>query len=152
MMPLDVQGNAILDTDLLVHRKCTCNYDTQAEFDIQYSNIQAAFDEVELYEPISVLDYEPKDCYDRRHWYEKLSTSMSLMMYVYPHGNYLGNIVFVWKVPDVQHDVDESQNARCISNLNSNIGIYATRQMHKDFIDKYGPLVKAGECFTSHVP
>ena len=70
-------------------------------------------------------------------------------MYRFFHGNSLGTLTFVWKLPSDGSE-DPNATAQAISLLNSKQKVYSTRQMHKDLIVKYNQFVKAPST-SSHV-
>ena len=58
---------------------------------------------------------------------------IKVKMYRYSHGNSLGNMTFVWRVPSEDH----TSTARTIAVLNSKQQLFCTRQMRRDFISRY---------------
>ena len=60
----------------------------------------------------------------------------------YPYGNRLGTLSFVWKVPE---EVDETKNARVMLQMTEEIAKHSTREMRRDFIEKYQRFATASK-------
>jgi hypothetical protein len=58
-------------------------------------------------------------------------------MYRHPHGNNLGTLNCAWKVPD---EIDLTHNQHIIAQLNNSQKLYFTREVRKEFFDKYTHL------------
>ena len=67
------------------------------------------------YFPVCVNDFAPSDRCTRHHWIDKLGFPYRVMKMIYPYGNRLGTLTFVWK----------------------QISKYSTREMRRDFIEKH---------------
>ena len=76
---------------------------------------------------------------------DKLQLPFPTMIYRFPYGNHLGVAAFMWKIPDV-NAIDQTQVARLVSKLNEKQQFFATRDMRKDFIDRYSQHVCSQEC------
>lgn len=74
----------------------------------------------------------------------------SLQMYRYCHGNCIGTMTFVWRVPTNSPE-DPTSAARAIADLNSKQKLYSTREMRKDFLSKYRQFVKAPVSILRHL-
>ncbi len=98
-----------------------------------YSDLSRAFTELPEYQPIVLNEHAPEDRFDRRKWLDDLQFSFTLMLYRYPHGNHLGTMNFGWKFSEF----DQTLNQRTISQLNASQKLYFTRQVRKEFFDKY---------------
>ena len=57
-------------------------------------------------------------------------------LYHYYHGNYLGTLNFIWKIPDSTSEQDKSQEAQMLVLANEMIPSYFTRQMRKNVAEK----------------
>lgn len=66
----------------------------------------------------------------------------------YPYGNNLGTLSFVWKIPE---QADETQNARVMLQASEDIQKYSTREMRRDFIDKYQHFFTPSESILRHM-
>ena len=80
--------------------------------------------------------------YVRKHWLDKLQLEVPIQMYRFSHGNNLGTLNFVWRLPSDSPE-DPSSTAKAIADLNKQQKLFCTRQMRKDFVSKYRQLVKA---------
>ena len=72
------------------------------------------------------------------------------MIYRFPYGNHLGVVSFIWKVPDVT-TIDQTQVARLVSKLNDQQQFFATRDMRKEFIDRYTQHVNIPKTVLRHI-
>ena len=97
----------------------------------EYEELVKVFQD-SMYEPISLLDYEPTDRYDRRMWLDNLSLPFAVTVYSYQHGNYMGNIHFIW-----QGEPIEQKTVEIVASLKEKIPVYSTRAMRRDFFDTY---------------
>ena len=66
---------------------------------------------------------------------DKLKLSVQTMMYRCPYGNHLGVVSFLWKIPEGM--VDQTRVSQAITKLNENHRLYASREMRKEFLDRY---------------
>jgi len=64
------------------------------------------------------------------------------MRYRYPYGNHLDIVTYLWKVSD---PVDETKVARLVSSLNTSHNLYGSREMRKEFLDRYYSLTKVNK-------
>ena len=71
---------------------------------------------------------------------DKLQLPFLTMIYRFPYGNHLGVAAFMWKIPD-DTAIDQTQVSRLVSKLNERQQFFATRDMRKDFIDRYSQHV-----------
>ena len=58
----------------------------------------------------------------------------------YKHCNNLGNINFLWQVPEIQTERKSDYDFRNVLKLKDEIGIYITKQMRSDYCT---PFIKA---------
>ena len=95
-----------------------------SQCDPQYSELQQKLSSLSLY----TLTTSPQliDIYADIGW-------IKVKMYRYSHGNSLGNMTFVWRVPSDSAE-DHTSTARTIAVLNSKQQLFCTRQMRRDFI------------------
>lgn len=94
------------------------------------------------YSPVCLNDFAPSDRYKRRHWLDKLALPYKVTVMKYPHGNSLGTLYFLWKVPE---KIDETQNARLVVQLSQEVHKYSTREMRKNFTEKYHYVAKTSK-------
>ena len=115
----------------------------------EYRLLQEMLLSLPAYHPVFVNDYSPPNRFERRHWLDRLQVELPIKMYRFFHGNSLGTLTFVWKLPSDGSE-DPNATAQAIS-LNSKQKVYSTRQMHKDFIVKYNRFVKAPTSVLRHM-
>lgn len=60
------------------------------------------------------------------------------MMYRFMHGNNLGTLTFVWKTSEGGGEA--AKNAKLVTELNQKQKLYSTREMQRDFIERYSHL------------
>jgi hypothetical protein len=102
-----------------------------------YDAIDKALTEAQYYEMIDLINFEPIDKERRRIWIQKLSVSSTINLFIYRYGNYLGNVNIVWKIPPDAKNRDPAKAARNVNLVKGDISQFATRQMRRDFIEKY---------------
>lgn len=118
--------------------------------DPTYSEIQAKLCSLPPYEPVFVNDYSPPDRYVRKHWLEKLVLEFPVKLYRFSHGNNVGTMIFIWRLP-LDSLEDHTSTAQAISILNKKQKQYYTRQMRKDFLSRYSQFVKAPISVLRHM-
>ena len=80
--------------------------------------------------------------YLRKHWLDKFQLEFPIQMNRFSHGNNLGTITFVWRLPSDSPE-KSSSTAKAIANCNKQQKLFCTRHMRKDFVSKYRRFVKA---------
>ena len=98
------------------------------------------------YQLVCLNDFAPSGNYDRKQWLLKLALPYPFRMYQYAHGNQLGTVSFVWKLP-VDKPEDESALAHVLSQLSRKQNVYAAREMKRQFLARHyhraAPLSKS---------
>ena len=97
------------------------------------------------YDPVCLNELAPTDRYRRRHWIEKIQLPYRTMIYRYSYGNRLG---VVWKIPA---EVDETKAARLVTQLTEQHKVFASREMKREFFDKYHTLAKASKSVLRNI-
>ena len=116
--------------------------------DKSYRCIVNALSEKDDYEAICLNELAPTDCYRRRHWLDNIQLPFTTMRYRYPYGNHLGVVTYLWKVSD---PVDETMAARLVTSLNTTHNLYASREMRKEFLDRYYSLTKVNKSVLRNI-
>ena len=84
----------------------------------EYHLLQEKLLSLPAYHPVFVNDYSSPDRFERRHWLDRLQVELPIKMYRFFHGNSLGTLTFVWKLPSDGSE-DPNATAQAISLLNS---------------------------------
>ena len=100
------------------------------------------------YDPVCLNELAPTDRYRRRHWIEKIQLPYRTMIYRYSYGNCLGVVSFLWKIPA---EVDETKAARLVTQLTEQHKVFASREMKREFFDKYHTLAKASKSVLRNI-
>ncbi len=90
-----------------------------------------------MYVPVYTEGFEPTERRERFQWLSGVSMPFSTAKFTWMHGNYLGNITVLWKVPERQDERDGQQDSQVMSRIRESMPNYATRQMRKDFMEHY---------------
>ena len=97
-----------------------------------YIKLHEKLQNMEIYQPLALAEFEPELVNDRRHWYDKIQLPYPVTLYVYRHGNYCGNVCFIWRRPVNKDEENDSQVVKIVADINSSIKVYGTRQLVKD--------------------
>lgn len=135
-----VEENILLETRIPVPSVCE-----------PYQQLQEKLSTLELYHPLFLNDFSPSDRYVRKHWLNDLQLEFPVKMYRFCHGNSLGTMTFIWRLPSDISSEDGTATAQAIATLNSQQLQYCTRQMRKDFINQYSRFVKAPTSVLRHM-
>ncbi|VDI23114.1 Hypothetical predicted protein [Mytilus galloprovincialis] len=84
-----------------------------------------------------MFDLEPEDRYDRRKWLTDMKLTFPVSIYTYQHGNYMGNLNFLWRIHDDENLRNDMKQLSAVEKLRKEIPIYSSRQVRKTFIDRY---------------
>lgn len=112
------------------------------EVPTEYERICEVLTAAEMYKPCSLLDIAPADRFLRRKWIVKLKLPFPVMVYTYRHGNYVGNMTFVWRVPQELTDRNDEANIAAVQAVKPLLPVHSTREMRRDFIMKYAKCTK----------
>ena len=108
--------------------------------DSYYSVVQASLLKHPMYSPIFLNDFAPDDRHQRKNWVAGLKLEFPAMLYRSVHGNNLGTLTFVWKT--TEGGGEATRNAKLVTELNQKQKLYSTREMQRDFIQRYYRLNK----------
>ena len=103
----------------------------------QYQQLQDILQSQPPYTPIHLCDYTPVSSVEKRKWLHDLKLPDPFVLYSYQHGSFLGTEHFTWRIPADRSLRDKNENAKALLHVTSNIKVYSTWVMHKQFIDKY---------------
>jgi hypothetical protein len=57
-------------------------------------------------------------------------------LFRYHQGNYLGTINYIWKIPEIDDDRNETLKARMLAKIHEELPHYFTRRMQKNVLNK----------------
>ena len=101
----------------------------------QYESLAQLLHESNDYDLLNIDHLLPSKPQDTYLFFQKICADVSFTLYRYYHGNYLGTLNFVWKIPCLDKR-DKTREAKNISAVYDQIPIYCTRQMRKNVINK----------------
>lgn len=101
-----------------------------------YVDLDKVVRDSDCYDPIFLDSFAPKDRSERCDWIESILLSTDINKYTYFHGNYLGNVVVVWRLPP-ETEKHETGTLRAIEQVHQKMPTYATRAMRQNFYDRY---------------
>ena len=102
------------------------------------------------YEPLHLLQFEPEQRYERRHWIDDLQLSETVAVMKRHYGGTLGNINVIWKVTPVNVS-HETNMARAILYVTEELPQYHTRKMRKDFLSTYQKQAKTSNAHLNEI-
>ena len=110
-------------------------------FDQKFKNISDLLCNSDFYELHLLDNYLPEDKRVRYNFINQLTANCTFTLYRYYHGNYLGTLNFIWKVPDSISEQDKNHEAQTLLLANEMVPIYFTRQMRKNVTEKVFILI-----------
>lgn len=88
------------------------------------------------YDVISIEEFLP-DIKEKRFFYlSNLTIDSTIMLYRYHHGNYLGTLNFIWKIPEDFELRNDTKNAQAIIRTQSLLPQFFTRNMRRHIFAK----------------
>lgn len=112
---------------------------TSVTVEDRYSLLVTACQNLSYYEPIDLIDFEPTDAIERRTWLQTLKLPFAYGIFIFQHGNYIGNLTVLWKQPP-HEERESSEDISIMNSIKTNIAKYATRTMRRDFIETYAKV------------
>ncbi|CAB4378756.1 unnamed protein product [Rhizophagus irregularis] len=108
------------------------------EIDERYFELDSDLKNNELFDFVDLDQYAPNDPIKKHNFIQDIQLPVPAGLYRYPHGNYLGTLNFIWRVPDIEEASEyyETLKAQMITHINDIIPIYCTRQMKKNVFQK----------------
>ena len=108
----------------------------QRNFNQKFKDVSNLLCNSDFYELHLLDNYLPDDKKTRYDFINELKVDCTFALYRYYHGNYLGTLNFIWKIPDSVYEQDKSQEAQTLNLANEMIPTYFTRQMKKNVAEK----------------
>jgi hypothetical protein len=119
--------------------------DSSDKLDEAYTSLSQKLVDTPCYTPVSLLDFEPtNERYARRHWIDNMSFSFQVSKLTYFHGNNLGNLTYIWKIPPRLEDRQDLLTSKAVMAVKADFQTYSTRAMRRAFMDRYQEVAKAG--------
>ncbi|XP_078597452.1 uncharacterized protein LOC144873716 [Branchiostoma floridae x Branchiostoma japonicum] len=109
----------------------------------RYSQLEQHLADTEEYKVCFLNDFAPEDYRKRYTYISELQLPMSVELYTYKTGNNLGSLHFIWKVPPSKESRDFNLSNRLMHEVEKNVPVYHTREMHKKFNDRFALITSA---------
>ncbi|CAG8845624.1 23778_t:CDS:2, partial [Gigaspora margarita] len=119
--------------------RSSCTIETMQEIYFPIANRIRAADE---YEIVSLEEFLPEIKEKRFYYLLNFAIDSTIILYRYHHGNYLGTLNFIWKIPETFEMRDETKNAQAIIRTQSMLPQFFTRYMRKNIFAKYSLITK----------
>lgn len=106
-----------------------------------YSRLITQLESVGFYEPVLVNDdLSAKDKFTRYRFFANLELPCSVYLFQYHAGSQIGNISYVWKIPESESDRSVHMQNTAVSRVKAALPVYKSRAMRKLFTDRYGHI------------
>ena len=95
------------------------------------------------FQKINVSEYAPTDKRQKYLFIRELEKGLScpIFLFTYSHGSNVGNYYYLWKAPSAQTaDLCSSENLRVVDQIRSEIPVFHTRMMRREFYQMYGRI------------
>lgn len=102
-----------------------------------YSAVQASLEKQPMYSLVFLNEFAPEDRHQRKNWVAGLKLEFPAMLYHFMHGNNLGTLTFA-----DEGDGEATKNVKLVTELNQKQKLYSTREIQRDFIQRYSHLNK----------
>ena len=105
----------------------------------RYKKLEEALSPLSPYsDPVFLNDFAPTHPHSRYSYVHELALPFSVECYSYAHGNNLGTLWYLWRVPENKSDQDLNQSKALIQRVEIGIDVYHTREMRRQFTLRYG--------------
>lgn len=99
----------------------------------------------EYLDPVFVNDFAPSNSQCRYLYFKELLLPFNCELYSYAHGNNLGSLWFIWRIPSDLTKRDTHKAKLVIDGIEKGIEVYHTREMQRQFSDRYHLLAKTSQ-------
>ncbi|WAQ96534.1 hypothetical protein MAR_029224 [Mya arenaria] len=120
----------------------SCQYILPGNVDDVYADLDEYMSKQGEYEYVDLDDFSPSNRYKTREYVKKLKISKPVMLYRVAYGGCVGTLNFIWRVLDTDSKERFEKNGRIISSITESLVKFSSRQMQRDFINKYIDYVK----------
>ena len=108
-----------------------------------YAKLMGILEDTEFYCPILVdKNLSSTDKYARYRFFNNLELPCCVHLFIYHAGSQLGNICYVWKIPSEVKDRCSQKYCAAIAKVKSELPVYMSRAMRKEFLDRYEHVKK----------
>jgi hypothetical protein len=108
----------------------------ERNFNQKFKSISDLLHDSDFYELHLLDNYLPQNRKSRYDFINELKVDCTFTLYRYYHGNYLGTLNFIWKIPNSVSEQDKNKEAQTLTLANKMIPTYFTRQMRKNVTEK----------------
>ena len=110
----------------------------------RYKSIEEVLSQSCVYsEPLFLNDFAPIHPRLRYNYIHELSLPFPVELYSYSYGNNLGTLWYAWKVPYDSSERDVNKSKQLMRVIDSNVKVYHTREMRRQFVSRYGLVCEA---------
>ena len=106
----------------------------------RYSELEKALEAKDVFEHVFMNNFAPEKPDDAHTYFTELCLPYKVQVYKFNHGNYLGTLYFIWRLPDGELNMTASR--RAINSVDELVPVYHTRQMRKEFFSRFSTVAK----------
>ena len=117
----------------------------------EYNDLLSVLETKKYYEPIILCEYEPVDRRQQFEWLQGLSLPFLVTLMRRAYGGYIGTINFLSKIPVNKDSKDDTTEMHLVLELIKNLPNLHSRQMEKDFIQRYARIAKTHICIAKYL-
>ena len=108
-----------------------------------HAKLVSALDSLPCYDPLLVDEsMSSTDKFVRYRFFQNLQLPFSTHLFQYHAGSQIGNISFIWKIPENEKDRSERGQKLALAKAKSLLPSYSTRAMRKAFTDRYAHVTE----------
>ena len=96
-----------------MHHALTVDW-CEGEVNCIYRELEILLQEKQCYEFVDLKLYLPKSVIERHQFIKNIELDVSICLYRYHCGNYLGTKNFIWKIPNNRNNRSETKNAQAL--------------------------------------
>lgn len=113
------------------------DFEATSCYSSNYEPLASLLRNAEDYQLFNIDDLLPTNAQHRYIYFHNITADSCFTLYRYYHGNYLGTLNFIWKIPSITSACqNKTKEAKNISEVYDKIPVYITRQMRKNVIQK----------------
>ena len=93
--------------------------------------------------PVFLNDFAPVNSRLRYIYFHEIAFPFKIEIYIYHHGNNLGSLWYAWQIPCDPQKYDLNKSREIVSLIQQNINQYHSREMRRQFSQRFGLVLKA---------